>query len=70
MRNTAINLALIAAVLLAPCVEAQEKVRKQDLAPRFQEFLTLTQYIILDQEEDVFMQLSTDRDREAFIRTF
>ena len=30
MRKTAINLALIAAVLLAPCVEAQEKVRKQE----------------------------------------
>ncbi len=48
----------------------QDTVDVKDLAPRFQEFLDLTSYIMLEPEKEVFMQLQADRDREAFIRTF
>lgn len=49
---------------------AQKKFDAKDLPPRFQEFLKLTTYIMLEQEKDVFLQLTTDRDREAFVETF
>lgn len=52
------------------CQESREKAKEKDLPPQFQQFLDLTRYIILPQEREVFLQLSADRDREAFIRTF
>jgi GWxTD domain-containing protein len=69
MKKVLLSLGLIGWLGLAPAL-AQDKVREEDLAPQFQEFLALTRYIILPQEKDVFMQLQTDRDREAFVRTF
>jgi GWxTD domain-containing protein len=69
MRKTVMSLGLLI-VLIVPCAAAQEKVREKDLAVHFQEFLTMTRYIILEEEKEVFMRLPTDRDREAFIRTF
>ncbi len=51
-------------------VRPQDKVEVRDLAPQFREFLDLTSYIMLEPEKDVFMQLQSDRDREAFVRTF
>lgn len=56
--------------LLPALVFSQQKVKEKDLAPRFQEFLKLTKYIILEREEDVFMQLTSDRDRDIFIEAF
>jgi len=44
--------------------------QETDLRPRFQEFLNLTQYIILPPESEVFLQLPTDRDRDLFIQSF
>jgi GWxTD domain-containing protein len=37
---------------------------------QYQDFLDLTQYIILPQEKEVFQQLTTDRDRDIFIQSF
>ena len=56
--------------LLPALVFSQQKVKEKDLSPRFQDFLKLTKYIILDQEEDVFLQLASDRDRDIFIESF
>ena len=47
-----------------------QKIKEQDLSAKYREFLKLTRYIILLQEEEVFMQLSNDRDRDIFIETF
>lgn len=52
--------------LLFPAVQVKEK----DLPRRHQEFLNLTRYIMLKQEKDVFMKLTSDRDRDIFISAF
>ena len=49
---------------------AQAKVKPKDLAPQYQDWLKLTSYIIKDQERDVFLHLTTDRDRDLFIQAF
>ena len=47
-----------------------QKIKEENLFPKYREFLKLTRYIILPQEEEVFMQLVNDRDRDIFIETF
>lgn len=47
-----------------------QDTQEADLRPRFQEFFNLTQYIILPPESEVFLQLTTDRDRDIFIQSF
>jgi len=56
-------------LLIAPLAAAQ-KVKEKDLPARFREFLNFTRYIILDQERDVFLKLTSDRDRDIFITAF
>jgi len=58
---------LVVASFLFP---AQQKVRVKDLMQRFQDWLKQTQYIIHSEEKEVFLQLSTDRERDIFIETF
>jgi len=70
MRKRLLSLGLLLVCLGAHAMSGQEKLREEELGPRFQEFLTLTRYIMLSQEKEVFLQLTTDRDRDAFIRTF
>jgi GWxTD domain-containing protein len=65
--------ALIVALLalLGPDVSGgQAKLSPKDLAPRYQEWIKLTTYIIKDKERDVFLHLQTDRDRDLFIQAF
>jgi len=57
-------------LLSAALMVAEERVKEQDLAPKYKDFLKLTSYIILSQEKNVFMVLQTDRDREVFIDRF
>jgi GWxTD domain-containing protein len=40
------------------------------LAEKYQQWLKLTDYIILPQEKEVFSRLDTDRDRDLFIQAF
>ncbi len=47
-----------------------QKTKEEDLSLKYREFLKLTRYIILPQEEEVFKQLTNDRDRDIFIATF
>ncbi len=47
-----------------------QKIREKDLPEKYREWLKLTSYIILPQERDVFMKLTSDRDRDIFIETF
>lgn len=57
-------------VVVGSLFSAQQKVKEKDLPGRFQEWLKLTQYIIHPEEKEVFLQLSTDRERDIFIETF
>jgi GWxTD domain-containing protein len=43
---------------------------REELAPRFEEWLKLVSYIILPAEKDVFQKLANDRDRDIFIEAF
>lgn len=49
---------------------AIQKIKEKDLAEKYQDWLINTRYIIIEQEKDVFMQLTNDRDRNLFIETF
>ncbi|MBE0461539.1 MAG: GWxTD domain-containing protein [Candidatus Aminicenantes bacterium] len=49
---------------------SSQKINVKDLPQKYREWLELTEYIILPQEKDVFMQLAADRDRDIFIETF
>jgi len=54
----------------APVLSAQAKINPKDLPAPYQEWLKLTAYIIKDAERDVFLRLTTDRDRDIFIKAF
>ncbi len=59
-------LVLVCASLVVP----QQKLREQDLAERFRDWLDLVSYIILPAEKEVFLRLQNDRDRDIFIESF
>jgi GWxTD domain-containing protein len=56
------------AILSGP-VFAQE-IKRKDLPQKYQDFLDLTEYIMMEEEREVFMQLQTNRDRDIFMETF
>ena len=58
---------LAAAVSFLP---AQQKVKVKDLNQRYRDWLDLIQYIIHPEEREVFLQLSSDMERDVFIETF
>ncbi len=62
--------ALIILIFAGSFISAQEKVRERDLSPQYRQFMDYTRYIMLDQERDVFLRLTNDRDRSAFIDIF
>lgn len=57
-------------IFITSLVFSGRKIKEDNLTEKYREFLKLTQYIILPQEEEVFMQLTSDRDRDIFIETF
>jgi GWxTD domain-containing protein len=57
-------------MLEALLFSGQAKVNPKDLAPQYQAWLKLVAYIIMDKERDVFLHLTTDRDRDLFIQAF
>jgi GWxTD domain-containing protein len=64
--------ALIAAILCLGSSRspAQTKVKVKDLAPQYQEWLKIVDYIIKDKEREVFLYLQNDRDRNLFMDAF
>lgn len=56
--------------LAIPSLFSAPKIKDKDLPERYREWLKLTSYIILQQERDVFRQLTSDRDRDIFIQAF
>ncbi len=51
-------------------IQPAEKIKAEDLSEKYREWLDMTSYIILPQEKDVFFQLTSDRDRDLFIKAF
>lgn len=47
-----------------------QKIKEKDLSQKYKDWLKLTAYIIHEQEKEVFLQLTSDRDRDIFIETF
>jgi len=45
-------------------------LKEKDLAERYREWLRFVSYIIIPVEKEVFMKLTTDRDRDIFIESF
>jgi GWxTD domain-containing protein len=66
--RTPVRLAL--AVLAAASLVSAQKIAEKNLPAKFQEWLHIVAYHIQPIEKDVFLQLKTDRDRDAFIETF
>jgi len=56
--------------LLTSLLFSDKKIKEKDLPQKYQDWLRLTKYIILSQEKEVFMQLTTNRDRDIFIEAF
>ncbi|NQS90220.1 GWxTD domain-containing protein, partial [Patescibacteria group bacterium] len=57
-------------LLLTSLLFSLQKIKEKDLPQKYREWLKQTQYIILAEEKEVFMQLTDDRDRDIFIETF
>jgi GWxTD domain-containing protein len=51
-------------------ISGSQKVKQKDLPKKYRDFLKLTEYIILPEEDEVFMQLSNGKERDSFIETF
>jgi len=51
-------------------VEKRPKVDVKTLDPQYQDFLKLIGYIITEKEKEVFLQLTSNRDRDIFIDSF
>ena len=47
-----------------------QKLKEKDLPEKYQDWLKLAKYIIHDKELDVFMQLTSDWERDIFIESF
>jgi len=67
VKRSAVVLVLLLAISL---LSQGQRVREKDLPEKYQEFLNLTRYIIHDKELDVFMQLTSDWERDIFIESF
>ncbi|MBD3413114.1 MAG: GWxTD domain-containing protein [Candidatus Aminicenantes bacterium] len=61
---------LVSVLLFCPLMGSVGKIKREDLPAQYREFLDLTQYIMLDEERDVFLQLTTSRERDIFIESF
>jgi GWxTD domain-containing protein len=46
------------------------QVKEKDLPPKYQDWLKLVNYHITPKEKEVFLKLTTDRDRDIFIELF
>lgn len=66
-RNALIGLIVLA---LAGVLGPQTKLREKDLPPRYQDWFKLTTTFILPAEREVFLSLTSDRERDIFIEAF
>lgn len=69
-KKAALLVLFLAAAVASAAVPAGQKIREKDLPAQYQEWLKLAAYIIQPVEREVFMKLTTDRDRDIFIEMF
>ena len=69
MRTQAFKI-LIFSLLISSLLFSGQKIKEKDLSFRYREFLDFTRYVIREEEKEVFMQLTSDIDRDVFIKTF
>jgi len=61
----------LAVLLLLPLLlGAVQKTAENDLAPNYQDWLKLVTYVIQPVEREVFLKLTSDRERDVFIEAF
>ncbi len=56
--------------VMSSLLYSAQKVKEKDLPPQYQEWLKLTRYIIHEKEKEVFLELTADYERDAFIDMF
>jgi len=61
---------ILFSLLIISFVPAQQKLKEKDLPQRYRDWLNQTRYIMYEEEREVFLQLSSDRERDIFIETF
>lgn len=57
-------------LFLTSLLLSEQRIKEKDLPQKYQDWLKQTSYIILPREKEVFMKLTTDRDRDIFIEIF
>jgi len=61
---------LLGLLFFYPLITSAGQLKREDLLAKYREFLDLTQYIMLDEEREVFMQLTNNRERDIFNESF
>ena len=69
MRRHRLGAALLGLTLLAGTLSGGQ-VREKDLPQTYRDWLKLVSYIALPVEKEVFLKLSSDRERDIFIESF
>lgn len=68
--KTKISIIILFFLLMTSVFASQQKLKEKDLPSKYQDWLSLTKYIIQDKELDVFMQLTNNRERDIFMEAF
>jgi GWxTD domain-containing protein len=69
MKRNRLGSALLASALLAGSLSGRQ-LREKDLSQPYQDWLKLVSYIVLPVEKEVFLKLTSDRERDIFIESF
>jgi len=68
MKTRALKISIFS-LLISSLLFSGQKVKEKDLALKYRDWLKLTRYIIYEKEREVFMQLISDFERDAFMKT-
>jgi len=61
---------ILALMMIISVFLCGNQIKEKDLPPQYRDWLKLVSYIIQPEEQDVFLQLANDRERDIFIQTF
>ena len=69
MKRLRLGSALLAVVLMTASLSGRQ-LREKDLTQTYRDWLKFVSYIILPVEKEVFLKLTSDRERDIFIESF
>jgi len=69
MRNKGLFFCLMLFFILPSLFSGKENA-KEELSPKYKEWLNLVSYIIVPIEKEIFFKLTSDRERDVFIKAF